>query len=224
MTFLHILDISGSVIVGNFALAMMANEYGAQAWSFNLLTIVIPATFLPVYNDYFAMAGYLHGTVSTNSVPATVEEMHSFFAGGRIAPPEDHFGIKIILCQGPTIWANVDDALSTALTSFVTPSGLFCAYPQLTFNQYTLSMNRHPTYATLYSHHLFGYDLHLSNEDWQIPCGSLCLSVYRCIYESFSVLPFRQDNSTLVYLHLDTWWRIQTNCTNLACPFQGTYI
>ena len=96
--------------------------------------------------------------------------------------------------------------------------------PQLTFNQYALSMNGPLTYTTLYSHHLFGYNFQFSNENWLIPCGKLCPSAYKCIYGTFAILPFCQNNSTLIFLHLNTWWQIRTDCMNLTCPFQGTYI
>jgi hypothetical protein len=52
--FSYLLDITGSVIVDNFALAMMVDEYQAQAWTFDSLTIVVPVVFLPIFNEYFA--------------------------------------------------------------------------------------------------------------------------------------------------------------------------
>jgi hypothetical protein len=221
--FSYVLDLTGSVIVDNFALAMMADECQAQAWTFDSLTIIVPIVFLPIFHQYFADLEYQYRIALLNAPHVTAEDIYSYSVG-NMAPPDGQNGIEIIISHGSTLLMNIADLPSTILASFITPSGIFCAYLRLTFNQYALSMNSYPTYPVLYSHYIFGYDFQFTNENWDMPCGNRCPSGYRHIYQSLAILPFHPVNSTLLYFDMNLWWRIRANCMNLNCPFIGTYI
>jgi hypothetical protein len=151
--FSYLLDITGSVIVDNFALAMMVDEYQAQAWTFDSLTIVVPVVFLPIFNEYFADMEYEYRMALVNAPNVTAEDVYSYSVGNMA--PDGRNGIEIIISHGSTLLTNIANSSSTALASFIMPSGIFCAYPQLTFNQYALSMSCYPTYpVALFPLHL----------------------------------------------------------------------
>jgi hypothetical protein len=131
---------------------------------------------------------YEYRMALVNAPNVTAEDVYSYSVGNMA--PDGRNGIEIIISHGSTLLTNIANSSSTALASFIMPSGIFCAYPQLTFNQYALSMSCYPTYPVLYSHYIFGYEFLFTNENWDMPCGNRCPSAYRHVNQSLAILPF----------------------------------
>lgn len=229
-----LLDLTDSFIFGEFALAMMADEYTGLNWSFNSLKIIIPANSAEVIENFFRDSGY-KWKITTNDVDdgpdASPQEVLSFVFSappfsGRMSAGQGHGigGIELYIRSRNRMMRTVGKVQSTALASFIAPSGLFCAYPEMTFHNYAIAMNRFPTTASLYSHSTFRYKMHLTNEFWLQPCGRQCPSHNRSLSSSFAVISLREINGLMSILESHQWWRIQADCLNTECPHYGVYL
>jgi hypothetical protein len=231
LLFCSLLEAADVLIIGDFALAMMEDEYWAQKWAFDTLSIIVRRKSVALLEDFFTRLDY-QCKINEHDIyalpDALRDDVFNFMLGLTNPPPPTTpagFGsIELIVCYGGDRMQHVVEALSTGLASFVTPSGIFCAFPRLTFNHQAMAMNHLPTTQMLQIHVLFGYELWLSNGFWSSPCGIHCPGRIRRLTASFAVIPLRETNDTTQLFGSNRWWRIKADCFNLNCPYYGSYM
>jgi hypothetical protein len=238
--FLLLLDLADAVIAGNFALAMMANEDEGSAWSFDSLNILVPRDSVVLLEEFFHNLNYewkVDDPANNDAVPnaspravldyviSSLQGTFNFWAPLPQPTSLRNIGITLFTCDRDLITKRLADAPSTLFASFVTPSALFCAYPEQTFGKYALAMNRFPTTATLISHSLFRYKMDITNEFWHDPCDTRCPSRFQLLTSSFAVIPLQDPRKDMMWmLEERARWRIRADCYNTGCPHFGSYI
>lgn len=129
----------------------MEDEHRAQKWSFDSFRIIVPHDSVALLEHFFTGLEYQckineHGI---HALPnASQEDVFQFVLGlfGTPSPMAQGTGcVELIVYHRDDMMSHVADTLSTGLASFVSASGIFCAYPRLTFNHQAMAMNRFPT-------------------------------------------------------------------------------
>lgn len=231
-----LLDLSDAIITGEFAVAMMADEYEAHNWAFDSLKIIVSTNSASLLENFFRETHYIWRIATDDSINAAPnaphEEVLDFMqntlplfsdSNSTSLQGQTSTGIELVICRVDKAMEHIANAPSTAFSSFITPSGFFCAYPQMTLTHYAIATNRFPTSASLRLHALFGYKMHITNKFWQEPCGARCPSLYRRIPTTFAVIPLR-ENGSMCWLDSYLLWRIRANCLNTYCPHRGYYL
>jgi hypothetical protein len=226
-----------AIIVGEFALAMMLDEEEGLKWTFDSLQIIVPDDSAVLLEDYFAALGYecqKVGNPLIRTAPrASPQEILDFVInslttsepGYELSKEKRISGISIFACDRKTVAKHLAEAPSTLYASFVSPTAIFCAYPEQTFERQAIAMNRFPSSVTLYWHTLFNYRMHFTNEFWANPCGTRCPSLFRRLSSSFAVIPFQEPVGNLMsVLDADRWWKIRADCYNSNCAHFGFYL
>ena len=229
--FCSLLESTEALIVGDFALALMEDEHLAKKWTFDNLNIIVPCEAVALLKDFFAALDY-RCKINEYGIHALPDALQSDVYDYMLRltstpPPTSPVGwgrIELIICYRDRMdkMDHVAEALSTRLASFVTPTGIFCAHPQLTFNHQALAMNHFPTTQMLQIHALFSYELWLSNTFWSFPCDLDCPGQNRCLKASFAVVPFGASIDTSRLFGASRWWRIKADCHNVHCPYFGS--
>ncbi|KAF8332918.1 hypothetical protein F5887DRAFT_1075274 [Amanita rubescens] len=136
------LEISDAIIVGPFCWAMMADEDDGLNWSFDSLQIIVPrdsATLLEECFDRSSDEWSDRNPLIDNAPSASLPKVLDFNTSNlnlTVSPGRRNRGVLIFVCDRDSVMkCCAEVAPSTAYASFVMPSALFCAYPDLTFRQ-----------------------------------------------------------------------------------------